>query len=226
MKKTLTILTIIAIALVAMMSSVNAATVSASPAETTKLSVGDTVTVTIGTEGAEGLQFDLAYPAGFEYVKATASATCDVRQDAGSLGIATFANSVTVTFKATEEMVAGEENLVKEFVVSNYKASGTDDRAGATATVTIKAEEPAPSEEPSPSPSGNPGEGSGEGSGENPTGDKTSPSPSSKTDEDGVEGTNGEELNELPKTGAPIYIGAIAVIVLAGAVLVVRKIRK
>ena len=221
MKKTLTILTIIAIALVAMMSSVNAATVTASPAETTKLSVGDTVTVTVGTEGASGLQFDLAYPAGFEYVNATASAPCDVRQDAGSLGIATFASSVTVTFKATEEMVAGEENLVKEFVVSNYKAVDTDDRAGATATVTIKVADPEPS---TPT---NPGEGStgSEGSQLGSEGSQPGSDNNSGT-QGGVEGTNGDELNELPKTGAPVYIGTIAVIALAGAVLVVRKIRK
>ena len=222
MKKTLTILTIIAIALVAMMSSVNAATVTASPAETTKLSVGDTVTVTVGTEGASGLQFDLAYPAGFEYVNATASAPCDVRQDAGSLGIATFASSVTVTFKATEEMVAGEENLVKEFVVSNYKAVDTDDRAGATATVTIKvAEEPVPSTPTDPVEGSTGSQGSQLGSeGSQPGSDNNSGT------QGGVEGTNGDELNELPKTGAPVYIGTIAVIALAGAVLVVRKIRK
>lgn len=217
MKKTLTILTIIAIALVAMMSSVNAATFTASPAETTKLSAGDTVTVTLGTTGASGIQFDLAYPAGFEYVKAEGASICEVNTDtAGQLTVLNFgSDKVVITFKATQEMTADKEALVKEFTVSNYQASDVEETTtSGVAKVTIN-----PVANPDPSPSGDPDPKPSPS-------EVPSPSPSSETEGDGVEGTNGDELNELPKTGAPVYVGAIAVIVLAGAVLVVRKIRK
>ena len=69
MKKTLAILAIVVVALVAMMSSVNAATVNVQPTNVQKISKGETVTVTVNTVPAQGFQFSMKYDASsFEYV--------------------------------------------------------------------------------------------------------------------------------------------------------------
>ena len=69
------------------------------------------------------------------------------------------------------------------------------------------------------------------------TGDTTTTEPSgseseatdtetSSTDDSTIVGTDGNVITKIPQTGAPVYLGVIALVAIAGSVLVVRKIRK
>lgn len=220
MKKTLTILAIVVVALVAMMSSVNAATVNVQPNNVQKVNEGETVKVTVKVAPCNGFSCYLKYdPAVFQFE----SADCAVNsKTAGTVRIAVLditatnkAETATITFKALKTIDA-----TQSFSVTDIDRDGTPD-ANTTGELTIVKVEP--STEPSPAPGGEtttPTEPS------NPTNSETKTETTTTSAENQKVGTDGKVINKLPQTGAPVYIIAITLVTLAGAALVIKKVRK
>ncbi len=215
MKKSLTILTIAILAIVAFASCVNAASVQAS---TTNVNVGDTVTVTVKTDKQfEGTSFTLTFDASkFEYQSASCvdanGATLNFENNTskaaeGEVFIQAYSGSLTsdtvvVTFKA----LAATEGA--SFDVKNLILSGTDAEELTNNPVTIAvATDNGGQQGGNTEGQGNQGEGTG-------TSTQGSETPVDK---------NGNPIKGLPNAGTPIFVGAIALIVVAGAVLVIRN---
>lgn len=222
MKKSLTILTIAILAIVAFTSCVCAAEVKTS---STKVNVGDTVTVAVKTNNQfEGAEFTLKFDADkFQY----AGASCvDANGEAlsmenniskagnGEVFIQAYSGSlksdtVVVTFKALKSTEGAAFN------VEGLVLAGTDEEELSNNPATIAVET---SENNNEGGTGNQGAGSqgGQQAGGSASGSSTSEAGS-------VTDKNGKKIEELPKTGTPIFAGAIALIVIAGAVLVIRN---
>ena len=241
MKKSMTILAIILIALVAMMGSVNAASITANPATAKKISVGDTVTVTVTTKKDDAIQFNMTYPEGFEYVstKASDGMALEVNtKTAGALKVVAYGaqgDTVTMTFKATKEIAPeATQEIKKDFVASKLILGNEDDSfTNGTATVTVKGEEetPTPEETPSVEPTTTPEDPSGANpgttTGGTTDGTETGTTTGAATNESGEKvGTDGNVIKKLPQTGAPVFAGAGIVAAIALAVVAGRKIRK
>lgn len=242
MKKSMTILAIILIALVAMMGSVNAASITANPATAKKISVGDTVTVTVTTKKDDAIQFNMTYPDGFEYVstKASDGMALEVNtKTAGALKVVAYGaqgDTVTMTFKATKEIAPkAAEEIKKDFVASKLILGNEDDSfTNGTATVTVKGEEPTatpettPSTEPTTTPEDPNGANPGTTNKEDGKGTETEKGTTgAATNESGEKvGTDGNVIKKLPQTGAPVFAGAGIVAAIALAVVAGRKIRK
>ena len=202
MKKSLTILTIAILAIVAFASCVNAASVSATPAQAKQ---GDTVTVSVSTEATlMGVQYDLTYDtAKFKFESDKLPAGVQAHDNGGSITYS-YVGTVTKTSPALTFTVLADTPVGKvDFSISNTEftdANGElvkEDVTTPSTTVAIvetKTEEPTKTENTTPEPGG-----------------------------ENVVGTDGKPVTELPKTGTPIFVGAIALIVVAGAVLVIRN---
>lgn len=216
MKKTILGVAILAMVLIMMMGSVNAANVTANNTEVKK---GDMVAVSVNTENAVmAIEFELKYDATkFEYIGASAGAlgTPSVTDEGGVITLAIAASdgrsttqSVTLNFKAKETT----EGV--PFTVSNLITDKNEAVANSTATVKVIEEIPVTPEEPTnPTQPTTPDENKG--------GEGTTTNNSQNADE--KVGTNGEVIKKLPQTGAPVFIGVAAIIVVAGIALVVRK---
>lgn len=217
MKKTLTILAIVVVALVAMMSSVNAATVNVQPNNVQKVNEGETVKVTVKVAPCNGFSCYLKYdPSVFQFE----SADCAVNsKTAGTVKIAVLditatnkAETATITFKALKTIDA-----TQSFSVTDIDRDGTPD-ANTTGELTIVKVEP--STEPSPAPGGETTTPS------NPADSGTEKETTTTPAGDQKVGTDGKVIDKLPQTGAPVYIIAATLVTLAGAALVVKKVRK
>ena len=223
MKKTLTILTLLAVMLVAMMSSVNAASVSATPAQVEQGKGTEVIVKVSVDQKCLGVQFDMEYDTTrFEYVGVQDGAFAkpvDGKFTYSYAGGAT--NEVTVTFKALTDAPVG----AGDFTISNTEFTDTKGDVTGEAvtkpTATVEIVAPTPATEAPTDPEAKPGSTTQ-------TGDNKGSTDNKGTSTEGEEkiGTNGEAIKKLPQTGAPLYIGAIALVVVAGAVLAVRKIRK
>lgn len=215
MKKTLTILTILVVALIAMMGSVNAAATLGVKQE------GNIVTVTLSlAEASNKVQFNLTYKNAlltYDSIKVGDLGMVEVNTDeAGLLKIAALgsgnqkANSVTITFKVNE----GAEGKEADFAISNFK--GTTETLVNTATsLTIEKTSTTPTTPTTPEQ-------------QTPTTTPTTPTQSTQSTNNNSAkvGTNGKTLTKLPQTGTPLYAVAVAVIVAGVIALAVRKIRK
>lgn len=216
MKKTIVGVAILAIALIVMMGSVNAASVTVDKTEVKK---GDIVTISINIDKqVNGIQFNVSYnPNNFEYIGTDTGALAPEENASNGLvkvvassGSKT-ANKATLTFKALAD-TQGED-----FVVSNFKAEG---EALNNNSVKVKVSTTPVVEEPTtPDNEGNkPVEGT-----TTPVTDKKAQTVETTQKAGEKVGTNGKVITKLPQTGTPVFIGAIALIVVAGVVLVVKK---
>ena len=202
MKKSLTILTIAILAIVAFASCVNAASVSATPAQAKQ---GDTVSVSVKTEATlMGVQYDLKYDTTrFKFESDKLPAGVQAFDNGGTITYsyvgAETTTSPALTFTVLTNAPVGNGDFVvssPEFTDKNGELVKEDVTTPSTVVEIVEAK----TEEPT-----NPG--------------NTTPEPG----DENVLGTDGKPVTELPKTGTPIFVGAIALIVVAGAVLVIRN---
>lgn len=227
MKKTIIGVAIIAMFLITMMGSVNAASMTAS---TNEVEVNKGVSVTISTNVTmKAVQFKLNYDTSkFEYTGYTskAGATATVTKTAEGLTFALAnsaapedAKSIVLNFTAKAETANVNEET---FTISGFKAGTSTDKdnnINATATVKVVAAPVVEPEQPeNPEKPGN----SGNEDNNKPAGDNTDNKGTTTNNNDKV-GTNGKVITKLNQTGTPLFIGAAVVVALAGAVLVVRK---
>ncbi len=233
MKKTLTILTILAIALVAMMGSVNATTDFVGSGDAV---VGGIVSVTIKVPDAApigsldskvtydtnlltytGCKFDNASKLSADAIDR--NGTIQISAFAmGDGGMATFTYA-TLNFTAKAPGVAKFTILDGSFDTNTHETLGNNE-----VTVNITA----PTTEPTTDPTGDPTDAPATTTPSTPGSTNGKSDDTSKPAEKEGEfvGTDGKTHSTLPNTGAPVYIGAGVVIALAGAALVIRKIRK
>ena len=222
MKKTLTILAIVVVALVAMMSSVNAASVNVQPTNVQIVKAGEEVTVTVGFAACKGITFDLTYDSdNFEYKSSNARVNAETagKLTAGNIDAGGNLTSVTFKFKALKDITA----TPKAFSATNMKLSGGTDDSTAAGSLVITPATTEPTTEPTDKPTTGgettkPGDTTGK-----PAASTESPATS---EEETVVGTNGKAITKLPQTGAPVFIGVIALVAVVGAVFAIRKIRK
>lgn len=228
MKKTIMGVAIIAIFLITMMGSVNAASMTASASQ---VEVDKGVSVTIKTDvPMTGVQFKLNYDKSkFDYTGYTSPVgnAATVTQTADGLTFA-LANSAapadakTVTLNFTAKATTANANE-EAFTISGFKAGTSaekDNDINATTTVKVVAATVVTPEEPDNkgdinNENGNPAE-------ENKDNKDNGTTTTTKNDS-GKVGTNGKVITKLNQTGTPLFIGAAVVIALAGAVLVIRK---
>ena len=221
MKKTFTILTILALVLVAMLgSSVNAATFEAS--EDTE--VGGNVSVTIRIPASGSLDSRVHYDTslltytGCEFDNASNLNADAIDKGEGLIIISAFAKGDgTATFTyATLNFTAKAAGVAKFTIEEGSFDTNTHDEELENYEVSVNITEPV-TEDP----------GTTDPQPEDP--DKTEPEPTTpETPEkpNGPVGTDGKPIDALPNTGSPLFIIAGAVIALAVVALVVKKIRK
>lgn len=203
MKKTILVTILVAVMLLAAIGSVNAASVTANK---TTIKAGETVQITVKpSEARDGVQFDVSYNADeLQYVgteKPTGMEVMDeVSNGTGRVMVysmnGTTTEAVVMTFKALKD-VESTEVKVTGFV------SGAEEveEAGKVTLKVEKVEDQKDPEDPT-----------------NPEKPGNTEKPSKPTD------INGKPITEHPQTGTPIYVVAIATIIIAaGAILAVRK---
>lgn len=212
MKKTIVgIMTIVAMLVAILGTNVNAAT-EMSAASTVKAGENVTVTLTVPTE-TQRYNLRLSYNQdALEYVSTdSGNLVPEVGNRNGVVSLAAASTSQTVntgkiviTFKAKADIT---ENKEVEFSVSDLKVNGTEETAASVKTTIEAKEEPAPTGTETP----------------NPTGTET-PAPT------GTEAPKATEKPsdkvKFPQTGAPVYAyvaGIALVVIVAGAVVAVRK---
>lgn len=224
MKKAILGIAILAIVLITMMGSVNAASITASAPSVEE---EGKVTVTVSMDATSAVQFELPYNnKKFEFLGASAG---DLGNDVGVANggvvkVAAFATNGTATTKTvtlTFKALAPTEGEGATFTVNDLITESGEAIANPKVTVkvsekvTVKPEEPDTPQNPSqPQP-------------ETPStdeGNKGTTTTNSQKAEEKV-GTNGKVIKKLPQTGTPVFIGVIAFIIVAGAVLVVKKIK-
>ncbi len=211
MKKTILGIMLTLALVLALVGNVNAAgSVSASA---TSVKAGETVEVTVSATASAGIQFDMEYKTDyFEYVGSNVYGQKSDENDAG--GVVTImayssdptVEKVTLTFKALKDTtVDGEAFTVSGFI--------TDDDQTLTNDSVVVAVTPATPDDDDPTT-------------DDPTTDDPTTDDPTTDDPEGPTGSNGEPVDKIPQAGAPIYAGVVAVMVVAGAILLVRKIRK
>lgn len=217
MKKTIVGVAILAIALIVMMGSVNAASVAVDKAEVKK---GDIVTVHINVDKqVNGIQFNVSYNASkFEYIGAnTGDLAAEENATRGLVKIVASSGSKTSNI-ATLQFKALEDTEGEDFVVSNFKAEG---EALNNSSVTVKV---STGVEEQPTTPGNKEEKPADTITTPKTDAKQTTGTATQTQKASEKvGTNGKVITKLPQTGTPIFIGVAILIVVAGAVLVVKK---
>lgn len=223
MKKTIVGVAILMIAVIAMMGSVHAASTTISNTEIKK---GDTVTVTVKTDAdVYGIQFNLAYHTKYFKYKGAEAKPLDVVDNDTQNGeeglikvLASSGNNegshVTLTFEALEDTA----NVVKDFVVSNFKAGG---ETLSNDTVSVKVDKTETQKPTTPEQNNN--------NQPNKETDKTQASgeATKQTTQKAGEkiGTNGKVITKLPQTGTPIFMGVVALFVVGSVVFIVKKIK-
>lgn len=205
MKKTILVTILVVAMLLATIGSVNAASVTP---ENVTVKTGETVTVTVKPEKTgEGIQFNVEFDAtALKFEGATSSKGVTVKPGNGVAngngvilaadlaGEGNVPESVVMTFTALKDIEATEVK-VTDFV------SG-DEEVAEAGKVTVKVEKVDDTKDPDKKPD-----------------DTKKPDNTTKPTD-----INGKPIEEQPQMGAPIYMVAIAVIVIAaGAVLAVRK---
>lgn len=213
MKKTLFKTTILAIILVAAIlgTTVNAGSVTAP--ETVK--AGEEVIVNINVDTAiENADITMEYDASklaYKGTNAGANMLVQVNADeAGKLVIAVAGGdnttkTISVTFTASKDFT-GEAGIK----VASFEANTNETLTNTQ--VTVKAEEIK-----TPDDDKKPGEDEKDPS-KDP--DKKPTKPTTPT------GTDGKPITKLPQTGAPVFAGAIALVVLtAGAIILVKRVK-
>lgn len=224
MKKTIIGVAIIAMFLITMMGSVNAASMTAS---TNQVEVDKGVSVVIKTDVTmKAVQFKLNYDTSkFDYTGYTSAAgtTATVTKTAEGLTFALAnsaapedAKSITLNFTAKAETANVNEET---FTISGFKAgTSTEKDNNINATTTVKVVAATTPVEPE-----KPGDVTDENN--TPAGEenKDNGTTTTETNNSGKVSTNGKVITKLNQTGAPLFIGAAVVVALAGAVLVVRK---
>lgn len=221
MKKTILVTILVAVMLLAAVSTVNAATVSISD-KTVK--EGDTVTVTVKTDkDIKSSSLNVNYDASkFEYVSASTGDLGNAMinsklENTVRISVADPANTtktITVTFRAKKD-VASDENV--EFSVTNYVNNENEELTASVVSVkVIEAEEQE-----------KPGDNTEKPGDNTQVPDDNTQKPGDNTQKPGDNkptDINGKPIEDHPQTGAPLYIGAVAVIVMAlGTMLVVKK---
>lgn len=212
MKRTILGVAILAIVLIMMMGSVNAASLTAS---SEKISKGEMVTVTVNMEPSRATEVNLKYDADvFEYVSSSAAMVTD---ENGSL-IATYltADGVSTISQMSFTFKAKENSEGANFAVTGFTTDVTGDTVTNNVTVVV-ADVEQPEEPVDPQQPVNPEQ---PGNGSNNEGNGTT-----TTEKDTIVGTDGKVITKLPQTGTPVFIGAFALIVVAAAILVVRKVK-
>ena len=246
--KILGIVTIVTLALVMLMTSVNAAEFTA---DKTEVSKGDIVTITVKTDTAvESMQFDIAYDATkFEYVADSATSSLVTGSNVISDGVVRVSalsitgdttDTVTLQFKALEN---GEE--------LPFSISGTEFGLGTSkveqtfeiTTVNVTVAEPAPvdPEEPGdvdePTEPENPGDTDEQSTKpEQPTDTDEPTKPEDNNEQNGSKDAhnsgeyvdeNGDTITRLPQTGSlvPAIAAGIAIIAVI-SVVVFKAIKK
>jgi len=205
MKKLLSVVAIIAIVLMLGVANVNAASIKADSAT---VKAGDTVTVTVTTNGTEMMEFDVKFDADkFEYVEGSLSvdlANKGATPTEGNLFVSAYevgksATTATLQFKAKAD-VEGEAT----FTIANTDFEPVEEVTTATATVAV---EKATAEEPK-------------------TEDPKAEEPkASETTANTVTDTAGNKVTKLPQTGAETYVvaGLVLVVAIAAVAVVARK---
>ena len=223
--KILGIVTMVTVLLMMLVSSVNAATMTA---DKTEMQKGDEVTLTVTLEEpAQSVQFDVEFDASkYEYVED--SGKSDLQFTGSSLisdnvvRVSGFAfddestTTITLTFKALEN---GEELPFTisgtEFVgVDGVEMEGNLDNTSISTTIADPAEEPGDIDEPTdPENPGNVDEPT------NPEKPSDTEEPSDNDNEYVDE--NGNPITKLPQTGSvvPAIIAGIAILVVASLVV-------
>lgn len=209
MKKTLFKTTILAIILVAAIlgTTVNAGSVTAP--ETVK--AGEEVTVNINVETAiENADVTMEYDASkltYKGTSAGANMLVQVNADeAGKLIIAVAGGdnttkTVSVTFTANKDFT-GDAGVK----VTSFEANTNETLANTSVTVKAAEETKDPSKDPDKDPVKDP--------------DKKPEKPTNPT------GTDGKPITKLPQTGAPVFVGAIALVVATlGAIVLVKRVK-
>ncbi len=203
MKKTILGVALIAMLLITMMGSVNAASVSA-PAEVKK---GETVAVTVSMASpVKAVEFEMKYDASkFEFTGATAGALGKASASATN-GVVTVAiaasDGVSTTETVTLTFTALAETEAKGFTISNVVSDTDNTITNATASTAVVEDVVVDPEEP-----------------ETPGNDNENKEPV----KDEKPGTDGKVITTIYQAGTPVALGAIALIVVAGVVLVARK---
>ncbi len=215
MKKIITSLTILVVALMTMVGSVNAASVNVQPSNIQTVKEGAEVTVTVNFAACKGITFDLTYDsANFEYVSSDArvNVEADGKLTVGSLDVTGNGNlkSITLKFKALKDITA----TPKAFAVTNMQLSGgTDLETTPSAELVITPSQPKPSQDPTPTNPIDPIDPKDDGD------DKDS-------DEKYID-DNGNEITEIAQAGTTYFVGAaIVLLVLVSGALAVKKIKK
>ena len=214
MKKTLTILTIAILAILAFTSCVNAASIVTS-AE--KVDTEKPVTVTVKFDNpVRAVELNLKYDTNlFTYVSSDLGALGGSAKDLGGgvLRVAKFgqdgASTSEIKFNFTAKTSAGTGNFEIE---PDTLITDTNDAVPAAATVAIVA----------PTPGGNPTTPTDPTTPTNPTTPKDNEEEKQPESETPVD-KNGNPIKGLPNAGAPVFVGAIALIFIAGTVLVIRN---
>lgn len=218
MKKTLLVTILVAVMLLAAIGSVNA--VSVTP-ENKTVKAGETLTVVVDAEKlAEGISFDVDFNT--EYLRlegATAEGMSVIVADSvattGKGTIAVFdaagkakAEEVTLTFTALKDTTEASA-----ITITNMDVDGEVTAAVGSTEVTVnKVEEQDPNEGKDPVDPEKPDEG------------KDPVNPEKPNNGNKPTDVHGNEITQSPQMGTPLYIVAIAVIVIAaGAIFVVRK---
>lgn len=232
MKKTLTILVILAITLIAMIGNVNATTtMSVNPSEVEEIKAGETVTLTIDAGEGKGVQYVVSYDKDkFTYDDTTTRknnqtimATNSDYKGTGNIFVSALSTKQTLTFTAKVDIPAAEAEQIFKFNATDILVNEAENTETAEATLTVKKVDPViqPEEQGNQGNAANPGN-TDNGSDTN----KESDGGNSDSTTDEKVGTNGKVIKKLPQTGMPVYVGTIALVVIAGVVLAVKKIRK
>ena len=206
MKKSLTILTILAIMLVALTSCVSAASVTVSPTDIQKVEEGETVTVTVNFAQTKAITFTVNYDsANFEFVSTTAASSHVVQP--GEVNIGDYGStSVNLTFKALKAIDVNQQFQVTK--IDPGSAVQEDSTATGSLVITPSAEEPI-----------TPPAGGEQGGETTPGGGNDSESSETEVPVD----KKGNPITEITNAGTPIFAGVIALIVVAGTVLVIKN---
>ena len=226
MKKIITSLTILVVALMVMVGSVNATTVGVEPENTQKITAGQQVKLTVTADG-RGEDFKVKYDTTkfaldeTETRKVSPSiTTINPNYDGqGQIMVISLANTNTVVFTAKEDMEVPAEDPAKafNFDITEIHSVGVDTVPSLQATVTVT-----PATEIT---GGNEGEGSGSGTASE-EGEGSNSETGNDSDEKYID-DNGNEITEITQAGNTYFVGvAIALVALVSGALAVKKIKK
>ncbi len=218
MKKSLTILTIAILAIVAFASCVNAASVTVSPSGVEKIAKDQLVTVTLTTIKCQGVQFHMDFNKDdFVYSSKGSNVLAVNDQTPGTVFVSAMnldgMTETTLTFKALHDIVVpeGQKEATLPFSVTGIQVSQAEGSESTTASGSLVITPT--TGEPITPPAGDDNNTS-TGGGNGGAGSSESETPVDK---------NGNPIKGLPNAGTPIFVGAVALIAVAGAILVIKN---